>query len=78
VLVGRSTYQRTKGLFTVNEIYATLAEVVVGKKKGRIDNKVITLFDSTGLAIEDLAVAKLIYEKAQEVGSYPVVDLVDI
>jgi alanine dehydrogenase len=68
----------TEGLFTVNEIYATLAEVLVGKKKGRIDNKVITVFDSTGVAIEDLAVAKLIYEKAQEVGNYPVVDLVEI
>jgi alanine dehydrogenase len=68
----------TKGLFAVNEIYATLAEVLVGKKEGRIDNKVITVFDSTGVAIEDLAVAKLIYEKAQEVGSYPVVDLVEI
>ena len=68
----------TKGLFTVDEIYATLAEVLVGKKKGRIDDKVITVFDSTGVAIEDLAVAKLVYEKAQEVGSYPVVDLVEI
>jgi alanine dehydrogenase len=52
--------------------------VLVGKKKGRIDDKVITVFDSTGVAIEDLAVAKLIYEKAQEVGDYPVVDLVEI
>jgi len=66
----------TKGLFTVNEIYATLAEVLVGKKKGRIDDNVITIFDSTGVAIEDLAVAKLIFDKAQEIGSYPVIDLV--
>ncbi len=68
----------TKGLFTVNEIYATLAEVIAGKRKGRIDDKVITVFDSTGVAIEDLAVAKLIFEKAQDIGSYPVVDLVEI
>ena len=67
-----------RGLFAVNEIYATLAEVLVGKKKGRIDDKVITIFDSTGVAIEDLAVAKLIFEKAQEIGSYPLVDLVEM
>lgn len=68
----------TKGLFAVNEIYATLAEVLVGKKKGRMDDKVITVFDSTGVAIEDLAVAKRVFEKAQEIGGYPVVDLVGI
>ena len=67
----------TKGLFTISEINATLAQVIAGKKKGRTDNKLITVFDSTGVAIEDIAVAKLIYERAQEAGSYPSIDLVE-
>ncbi|MDD5590399.1 MAG: ornithine cyclodeaminase family protein [Dehalococcoidales bacterium] len=66
----------SKGLFTVDEIYATLAEVLTGKKKGRTDSKAITVFDSTGVAIQDLAVAKLIFGKAQERGGYPVLGLV--
>lgn len=66
----------TRGLFTVSEIYATLAEVVVGEKKGRTDDKLITIFDSTGVAIEDIAVARLIFEKAQRAGGYPSVNLV--
>jgi alanine dehydrogenase len=64
------------GIYTVDEIFGTLSELVVGKKQGRTDNKAITLFDSTGVAIEDLAVAKLIFEKARQMGCYPSIDLI--
>ena len=65
-----------KGIYTIGEVHGTLAEVVLGKKKGRKDNKVITIFDSTGIAIEDIAVAKLLFEKAQKTGGYPSIDLI--
>ncbi len=65
-----------KGIYSIGEVYGTLAELVVGKKKGRPDNKVITIFDSTGIAVEDIAVAKLLFEKAQQAGGYPSIDLV--
>jgi alanine dehydrogenase len=65
-----------KGLFTGDRIYGTLAELVVGAKKGRTDDKAITIFDSTGIAIEDIAVAKLIYDKAYKTGGYPCIDLI--
>jgi len=65
-----------KGLYSVNEIYGTLPEVVAGKKKGRTDGKAITVFDSTGIAVEDIAVAKLLFEKARQAGGYPSIDLV--
>ena len=66
-----------EGVFTANQIHGTLAELVVGDKKGRTDDTIITVFDSTGIAIEDLAVAKLIVEKAQQTGGYPTIDLVE-
>ena len=59
-----------KGLFGVDEIYATLDEIITGKKQGRKDEEVITVFDSTGLAIQDIAAAKLVYEKAKKIGGY--------
>jgi alanine dehydrogenase len=65
-----------KGIYSIREVYGTLAEVVVGKKKGRADTRAITVFDSTGIAVEDIAVAKLLYEKAQQAGGYPSVDLI--
>lgn len=64
------------GLFAVEEVYATLSEIIAGKKKGRKDKKAITIFDSTGLAIEDIAVAKLVYDKAREAGGYLSLDFV--
>jgi alanine dehydrogenase len=65
-----------KGIYSTGEVYGTLAEVIVGKKKSRTDNKAITVFDSTGIAVEDIAVAKVLFEKAKQVGGYPSIDLV--
>ncbi|MCJ7668987.1 MAG: ornithine cyclodeaminase family protein [Dehalococcoidia bacterium] len=65
-----------KGIYSIREVYGTLAELVVGKKKGRPGSKVITVFDSTGIAVEDIAVAKLLFEKAQQVGGYQSIDLI--
>jgi len=68
----------TEGTFAIDEIYGTLGEIIVGKKQGRKDKDVITVFDSTGVAIEDLAVAKLIYEKAKKSGSYMSLDIIGV
>jgi alanine dehydrogenase len=65
-----------KGMYSISEIYGTLSEIVAGKKKGRTDIKAITVFDSTGIAVEDIAVAKLLFEKARQAGGYPSIDLV--
>jgi alanine dehydrogenase len=47
-----------KGLFHAHDIAGTLGEVVVGVK-GRRRPDEVTVFDSTGLAIQDLAIARL-------------------
>jgi alanine dehydrogenase len=65
-----------KGMYNVDEVHGTLPELVLGKKKGRTDDRVITIFDSTGIAVEDMAVAKLLFDKAQNVGGYPSIDLI--
>lgn len=60
----------SKGLFKVEEVYANLGEIIAGYKQGRNNEKAITIFDSTGLAIEDIAVAKLVYDKARNKSGY--------
>jgi alanine dehydrogenase len=55
----------TRGLFDETQIYATLGELTSGKKPGRTDDSAITIFDSTGLAIQDISTARLIFNKAQ-------------
>jgi ornithine cyclodeaminase/alanine dehydrogenase len=57
-----------EGEITESHFYAELGEIVTGKKKGRENNNEITLFKSNGLAIQDVATAKLIYNKALKAG----------
>jgi len=46
------------------EIYAELGEITSKKKKGRESDKEITIFDSTGVAIQDISVAAFVLKKA--------------
>jgi len=53
-----------KKIITKKDVAASLGEIVCRKKMGRKNDKEITLFDSTGLAIQDLYTADLIYKLA--------------
>ncbi|AGK61632.1 L-alanine dehydrogenase [Archaeoglobus sulfaticallidus PM70-1] len=57
----------SKGIISENDIAGTIGEVIVGKVKGRIGDE-ITVFDSTGLAIQDISTASIIYSRAIEKG----------
>lgn len=48
---------------------AELAEIVAGKKPGRTGDDEITIFDSTGVALEDVAAAVMVYERALSAGA---------
>lgn len=48
-------------LISKKDIYASLGDIVAGKKKGRTSTEEITLFDTTGLAIQDIACAYEVY-----------------
>ncbi|MGB2631261.1 MAG: alanine dehydrogenase [Candidatus Omnitrophota bacterium] len=47
-------------------VYASIGEIAAKKKKGRTRKGEITIFDSTGLAVQDIAVAVIIYNKAKK------------
>mgnify|MGYP003951080257 CR=1 FL=1 len=63
------------GLLKKEDLAGTLGEVVAGSLPGRADSGV-TVFDSTGLAVQDLAVARVLYQKATEKGMGLSIDLV--
>ncbi|MDK2825669.1 MAG: alanine dehydrogenase [Methanolobus sp.] len=58
----------SQGVISESDIYAELGEVVAGVKKGRLSDEDITIFDSTGLAVQDLVTANIAYTKAVELG----------
>lgn len=64
-----------EGAITEDCFHAELAEVVAGKKPGRGSDTEITVFKSNGLAIQDVATAKLVYDKAVAAGIGVDVDL---
>jgi alanine dehydrogenase len=66
----------SNGKFSIKQVYAPISDVIIGKKKGRVNKDQITIFDSTGIAIEDIAIAKVIYEKAKKKKCYLSIDLV--
>ena len=50
------------------EDFVELSDIVAGLKPGRTTPSDITLFKSGGIALEDVAIAKLVYERAVERG----------
>ncbi|MDP2423076.1 MAG: alanine dehydrogenase [Bacteroidales bacterium] len=58
-----------KGMITKSDIYGSLGEIVAGIKIGRENNEEITVFDSTGLGIQDLFTAVMVYEEALKRGA---------
>jgi alanine dehydrogenase len=57
------------GVVTRAHVHAELGEVVAGTKPGRESPAEITIFDSTGMALQDVAAAAVLYEKAQRLGA---------
>lgn len=54
----------SEGAVTKDHFYAELGDLITGKKQGRANDQEITVFKSNGLAIQDVATAKLIYDMA--------------
>ena len=54
----------SKGVLSKKDVWAELGDIIAGVKPGRVSNEEITVFDSTGLAIQDAATVELVYKKA--------------
>jgi ornithine cyclodeaminase/alanine dehydrogenase-like protein (mu-crystallin family) len=56
------------GAMARDAVHAELADLVTGRKRGRESQDDITIFDSTGTALEDVAAAAVVYDKAVTTG----------
>lgn len=62
-------YYKKDGYFkSIPEVYADLGEIVAGTKAGRADARERIMAVNLGLALEDMATGKLLYEKAVQNG----------
>ena len=64
IIVGEVHHAIEKGLMAASQIHAEIGEIIIGKKPGRTSNEEITIYDATGTALQDVAAAVAIYEKA--------------
>jgi alanine dehydrogenase len=53
-----------QGLMTKADVHAELGDVIAGRKPGRANSEEVIVFDSTGTALQDVAAAAIVYEKA--------------
>jgi alanine dehydrogenase len=58
----------SEGLITEADIAGEIGEVITGRKNGRSSDEEVTLFDSTGIALQDSATVPLEYERAMAAG----------
>jgi alanine dehydrogenase len=72
---GEINVSLSKGLIARADIYADLGEIVTGKKLGRASDEEVTIFDSTGLAVQDIATDWIVYKKAKRKGVGREIDL---
>ncbi len=56
-------------VIAAGKIFAEIGEVLAGSKTGRQSGEEITLFKSVGVAVEDIAAASLVYERAVACGN---------
>jgi alanine dehydrogenase len=66
--IGELQHVLAAGLMTREQVHAELADVVVGRRPGRTDHAEIAIFDSSGTALQDVAAAIVVYEKASAFG----------
>ena len=55
-----------EGVIGPDHLRAEVGEILIGAARGRTSRDEITLFKSLGLAVEDLATAAFLYQKAQQ------------
>jgi alanine dehydrogenase len=63
---GDLRYALESGVMSRDDVAATLGEVITGQKAGRARGDEVVIFDSTGTALQDVAAAHLVYQRALE------------
>lgn len=66
--IGELQHALAAGLMRREDVHAELGDVVSGRRPGRQRPEEITIFDSTGTALQDVAAAVVVYEKARAAG----------
>jgi ornithine cyclodeaminase/alanine dehydrogenase-like protein (mu-crystallin family) len=73
--IGDLHHALAAGALRREDVRADLGEVVAGRRPGRTSPEEVVVFDSTGLALQDVAAAVVVYERARAAGRGVAIDL---
>jgi alanine dehydrogenase len=73
--IGELHHAIASDLMTRQDVHAELGEVVAGTKRGRTSSDEIIIFDSTGMALQDVIAAATVYTKAVGRGAGRILNL---
>jgi alanine dehydrogenase len=72
--IGELQHALEAGLMTREAVHAELGQIAAGHRTRRMSADTITVFDGTGTALQDIAAASLVYERACAAGLGGAVD----
>lgn len=64
--IGELHHALEAGRLLRSDVHAELGEIVAGRRSGRTSEDEIIVFDSTGMALQDVAAAAIVYERATD------------
>jgi ornithine cyclodeaminase/alanine dehydrogenase-like protein (mu-crystallin family) len=73
--IGDLHHALAAGVLTRAAVHAELGQVIAGMRPGRTSAEEITVFDSTGTALQDVAAAAMVYERACAAAAGATIDL---
>jgi ornithine cyclodeaminase len=74
VVIGEFQHAHDEGIIGSAADVCALGAVTLGEAAGRTSSTEITVFDSSGIAIQDLTVARAVFDRAQEIGQVQYID----
>ncbi|MFX0054442.1 MAG: ornithine cyclodeaminase family protein [Promethearchaeota archaeon] len=66
--IGEIQHALAQNLITEDNVHAEIGQILIGDKSGRESDEEVTMFDSTGLAAQDIAAGYVVYKEAKEKG----------
>lgn len=73
--IGELHHALANRLMDTQDVHAELGDVIAGRMPGRASQDEVIVFDSTGTALQDVAAATLVYDRAVRLGRGTTVDL---
>jgi alanine dehydrogenase len=75
--IGELHHALDRGLLSRSDVHGELHEIVGGLRPGRTSPEEVFVFDSTGVALEDVATAALVFERAAAAGVGTVIEVLE-